>query len=529
MMINKKLQVWLPLLLSGVMILGMYFGFQLQSNMGGNKATSGKNLETVQQVLDLVNLRYVDSLPLDSMETAAINDIVNQLDPHSVYIPPSKLSEVNSTLQGNFSGIGVEYQVINDTVNFVYILPNGPSGKAGLETGDQLLKVDTVNLGGRSLDNFDLRRLLRGKNGSKVALQLLRQGKVVETTVTRGNVPLPSLEAAYMAAPGIGYIRLSKFAETTYREFMDAATDLKKQGMQKMILDLRGNGGGFMDAATNIADELLADGKLLVSTKGNHIKTKEIRSNKEGIFETGPLVILLDEFSASASEVLAGALQDNDRGTIMGRRSFGKGLVQEQYNLGNGGALRLTVARYYTPTGRSIQKPYINGQNEKYEEEVFDRFSDSIKPKYDSTNVKVFTTKKGKKVYDGGGITPDIVVPFDSTLLHLNIGKMLNSDALNNTVFGIFKKEKNHLNQLGSAEKVVSSYSLPDWVWPQLQQAAKADSIAIKPNDTIFRYQTMQRTKALLARYIWRSNGYFQVNNSTDPMFLKAVSFLKGN
>ncbi|TAD93338.1 MAG: PDZ domain-containing protein, partial [Bacteroidetes bacterium] len=270
-MMTKKTQIWLPLLLSMVMAAGMFLGYQLQARMGstGNGSRQGGASQTVQQVLELVNLRYVDSLNLDSIEAAAIEDVVRLLDPHSIYIPPSQLTEVNNVLKGNFSGIGVEYQMINDTVTFVYVMPDGPAGKAGVLAGDQLIQVDTTMVAAQpAITNDALRQLLRGKAGTAVNLKLMRHGKLVNPTIERGTVPMPSLDAAYLAAPQIGYIRLNKFAETTYREFMDAATGLQKQGMTKMILDLRGNGGGFLDAATNIADELLPDGKLIVSTRG---------------------------------------------------------------------------------------------------------------------------------------------------------------------------------------------------------------------------------------------------------------------
>jgi carboxyl-terminal processing protease len=527
-MMTKKMQVWLPLLLSGVMAAGMLLGYQLQQRMGspGPGMRQAGGAQSVQQVMDLVRLRYVDSIGLDSIESAAIEDMVSLLDPHSVYIPPNKLNDVNTALQGNFSGIGVEYQWINDTVTFVYVLPNGPAGKVGVLAGDQLLRVDTTNVSGRPLPNDTLRQLLRGANGTTVQLRLLRKAKIVASTITRGNVPMPSLDAAYMVTPQVGYIRLNKFAETTYREFMDAATDLQKQGMTKMMLDLRGNGGGFLDAATNIADELLPDGKLIVSTRGNHVKTKEIRSTKPGIFETGDLVLLIDEFSASASEVLAGALQDNDRGTIVGRRSFGKGLVQEQYDLKNGGALRLTVARYYTPTNRSIQKPYANGQKENYQSEVFDRFSDTVKPTPDSSNIHLFTTKKGKKLYDGGGITPDVTVPFDSGHFRSNNAALPGSDVLSATAFDVFKAEQTQLQAIPSAQQYNKSFSMPAWVWPTLVQRAQKDSIRLNANDTLLRNKALLQTKALLARYIWRGTGYFTVANTTDPLFNRGLEVL---
>jgi carboxyl-terminal processing protease len=526
---NKKYQVWLPLLLSVVMIVGMLAGYQLEHNLNWKKSGS-RNIypsSSLQQVMDLITYKYVDSLALDSLEADGIEAIVEQLDPHSNYIPPSSLSEVNADLQGNFSGIGVEYQIINDTVNVVYVLEKGPSDRAGIKTGDQILKVDTVNIAGTSKQGGDLRTYLRGKPGSKVNVTILQNGAIKKVEITRGNIPLPSLDASYMAAPGVGYIRLNKFAETTYREFMDAATGLQKQGMTKMILDLRGNGGGLLEQATNIADELLEDGLLMVSTRGNHVKTKQIYSMKPGIFEEGELILLIDEFSASASEVLAAALQDNDRGTIVGRRSFGKGLVQEQYDLDNGGALRLTVARYYTPTGRSIQKPYTNGHREKYREEILARFHHTDTNTADSIHGKSYKTKGGKLLYDAGGITPDVLVPFDSTVYPARIAGIYNSQLLGDFVFTLFKDQRAQMKKYNSAESLLKEYTVSETDWQKLVVEAQKDSLQLQEANAKTKQQVELRMKALLARYVWRNNGYFQLLNSADSTYQKAVDIMK--
>lgn len=524
---NKKLQVWLPLLLSLVMAIGMLAGYQLQQHLNWqNQSSPIYSSSSIQQVMDLVNLKYVDSLNLDSIETDGIETIVDKLDPHSVYIPASALGDVNADLQGNFSGIGVEYQMISDTLNVVYVLERGPSDRAGIQTGDQIIKVDTINIAGNHMRGTDLRSYLRGKPGSKVNVTIIQNGQQKVVEITRGSIPIPSLDAAYIAAPGVGYIRLNKFSETTYREFMDAATGLQAKGMKKMILDLRGNGGGLLEQATNIADELLPDGKLIVSTRGNHVKTREIMSTKPGIFEEGELVLLVDEFSASASEVLAGALQDNDRGTIIGRRTFGKGLVQEQYNLANGGALRLTVARYYTPTGRSIQKPYTNGDNQKYREEILERFHhpDVV---LDTIHSKAFLTKKGKKLYDAGGITPDVIVPFDSTIISGEVAQLYGHNTLNDYVFSIFKQQRNELKKYPSATDLGKQYNFSEAAWTGLVQTAKKDSVQLD-NISIKAKQDIElKMKALLARYIWRNAGYVQVLNSTDSTYHRALQLLQ--
>lgn len=527
---NKKLQVWLPLLLSIVMAIGMLAGYQLEKHMNWrNRNIPAFSSSSVQQVMDLVNLRYVDAVPVDSIETEGIEAIVAKLDPHSAFIPASALGDVNADLIGNFSGIGIEYQMINDTLNVVYVLEGGPSDRAGLKTGDQVIKVDTTSIAGTHMRGADLRSYLRGKAGSKVPITIIQDGRQKQVEIIRGNIPLPSLDAAYIAAPGVGYIKLNKFAETTYREFMDAATGLQEKGMKKLILDLRGNGGGLLDQATNIADELLADGKKIVSTRGLHVKTKEILSTKPGILEDGELVLLIDEFSASASEVLAGALQDNDRGTIIGRRSFGKGLVQEQYNLANGGALRLTVARYYTPTGRSIQKPYTNGDNETYREEIVGRFHNRDTYAPDTLHAKAYFTKKGKKLYEAGGITPDIIVPFDSTTVPKVLAALYNQNILSDYVFTVYKQQQNQLKKFTSPTAISTQYSLPESVWNGLVAVAEADSVQLTGISPRTKADIELRMKALLARYQFRNSGYFQVLNNKDSIYHKALSYITRN
>ncbi|HMP94072.1 MAG TPA: S41 family peptidase, partial [Phnomibacter sp.] len=450
-----------------------------------------------------------------------------KLDPHTTYIPATQLSDVNADIQGSFSGIGVEYQIIQDTMTVVYVLEKGSSEEAGLQAGDQLVSVEGQVIAGKGLGGNELRKLLRGANRSKVNVGVLRQGKPFTFTITRGNVPLPSLDAAYMAAPQTGYIRLNKFSETTYREFMDAATRLEKEGMKKLIMDLRGNGGGLLEAATYIADELLEDGLLIVSTKGANVRNRETRSTKPGIFEKGELVVLIDEFSASASEVLAGAIQDNDRGTIVGRRSFGKGLVQEQFTLSNGAAIRLTVARYFTPTGRSIQKPF-NGNRADYRHEILDRMqpNDSTRPATDSSHIKVFTTRAGKKVYEGGGITPDVVVAPDSITTPRGAWGLYNQNLLAAYSFKLYRQEQPVIRKFAQASQYAEQYKMPANAFSGLVNQAKADSIAVEGNLAAAIQPLETRLKALMARYVWRNDGYYQVLNRQDPVVLKSLEIL---
>jgi carboxyl-terminal processing protease len=526
---KRKVQVWLPLLFGLVMALGLLAGFQLAGSSGrfNPSATSGKR-SGVQEVLDLIQYRYVDSIAVDSIQTAGIEAMLQELDPHSVFISRQQLADVNADLQGGFSGIGVEYQMINDTLNVVYVIENGPSAKAGLKSGDQLIKVYDEVIAGKNLKGNDLRKLLRGNYKTRVSVTYLRNGKLGTVEITRGNVPLPSVDASYMITKTTGYLRLNRFSETTYKEFMEAATQLQQQGMKKLILDLRGNGGGILQEATNIADELLEDGLPIVSTRGQHVKNKAISSNKPGIFEEGPLVVLIDEFSASASEVVAGALQDNDRGTIMGRRSFGKGLVQEQYDLSNGGALRITVARYYTPSGRSIQKPY-NGNRHDYMSEAYERGGapDSADPTATPSR-EVYTTRKGKKVMGGGGITPDVVLASDTSKLPADAATAINNNLIGDVSFLLFKQYEPQIKALGDAANFEKKFVLPSQTWDNYLAAASKDSLSMpRQIPPQVKQVILQRIKANMARYIWRGNGFFTVLNANDNTLKSALEHIE--
>jgi len=522
----KKIQAWLPLLLSVVMVLGMFTGYQLYKEMGGQQQinnggplgflkTSGGN--SLQQVLDLIELKYVDTLETDNLEIAGIEALIANLDPHSQYIPAKKMADVTADLSGNFSGIGVEYQLINDTVVIVAVIDKGPADIAGLKEGDALIAVDDSTIAGVKISPVQLRTLLRGQANSKVNLKVWRSKKLLTKTVQRGNIPQPSVDAYYMMDTATGYIKLNRFAETTYFEFMDAATALQKAGMQKMVLDLRGNGGGMLEEATNIADELLEDGSTIVSMRGKGIKGQIIYSTKPGIFEKGPLIVLIDEQSASASEVLAAALQENDRATIIGRRSFGKGLVQEQYPLANMGALRLTVARYYTPLGRSIQKPYKQNRTD-YQHEVTDRYNNGNSLlQTDTLGKKRFTTRKGKNLYEGGGVTPDYALPLDSMRLTVSLVDIYNSSKLLEETYRMFHRDKNQIVQFKNPLDFFKNYQLNLTDIKHIEQLGQGDSLPVVKLSQDDKRLLEIRVKALIARYYWRSNAFFQLINMSDP------------
>ncbi|MGH2643646.1 MAG: S41 family peptidase, partial [Chitinophagaceae bacterium] len=372
---QKKIKVFYPLLFSLFLAFGIFLGFKLRDLQGNRHAfiLNPERESTIQEILNLTRLKYVDSVNVKSLKNDAIQAILAHLDPHSIYIPPSELEQMNESLEGSFQGIGVEYIMLKDTINITDVIPGGPSALAGLQIGDKFLEINDSVVAGVHISTDRIRNLLRGPNGSKVNISVLRENKVLPFSITRATIPLPSIDAAYMITPDIGYIRINKFASNTYPEFMDAMVKLQKEGLKKLVIDLRQNSGGYLDASVNIADELLSDNKLIVYIQGKNYPRKNYTCGKPGIFEKGPLTILVDGGTASASEILAGAIQDWDRGMIIGRRTFGKGLVQEQYSLDDGGALRLTIARYYIPSGRCIQRPY-NGSRSAYFDDIIERY-----------------------------------------------------------------------------------------------------------------------------------------------------------
>jgi len=528
-MVSKKLQVWLPLMFSVIMIIGMYLGFTLRGNTAGAGFFLKNNgNSSVEEVLNLVRSKYVDDVKLDSLSDLAIDNILSHLDPHSVYIPSKDLQYVNEDLDGKFQGIGVEFQVFYDTVNIVNVIPGGPSEKAGVQVGDKLIKVnDTATLAGVHITSDGIRKYLRGPQSSTVSITVLRNGALKKIVIERGMIPLPSVDAAYIIAPQTGYIRINKFAATTYFEFMDAITKLQKQGMQKLILDLRDNGGGLVDQAANIADEFLDEDKMIVYTQGSKSARYDYKCKKDGVFEKGRLAVLVNESTASASEILSGALQDWDRATIIGRRTFGKGLVQNQFNLSNGGALRLTIARYYTPIGRNIQKPYDKGR-EEYEDELINRFHDGEVLHGDTTkHGPAFKTPGGHIVYGGGGITPDIFVAFDTTLQSKLLSQMFAKGTMSDYIYNYYMQHKAQLQLIKSPDDLYTQFKPGEAEWLQLVAMAHKDSIDISTVAPNIKADILQRLPSLLARQMWRTEGYFEISNQTDSIVKKALEVLK--
>jgi len=527
---SKKLQVLLPVLFAIVMIVGMIIGFQLKEKTMSPMFFSPSSRSSLQELTELIKNRYVDKVSADSINGLVANELLKHLDPHSVFIPSADLSAANEDIMGNFQGIGIEFRQMNDTVNVMNIMPGGPAEKVGLMVGDQLLFVnDSVSIAGKRLDGNAIRRLFRGPADSKVKVKFLRAGKLKEVTITRGNIPVSSVDAAYMIAPKVGFIRLNKFAERTYEEFMTELEKLQKQKMERLILDLRGNTGGLMKEAVDMADEFLEDNKLIVYTEGENTPRTEFTAKRPGLFEKGKLVVLIDESSASASEILAGALQDWDRATIMGRRSFGKGLVQQQFQLSDGSAVRLTVARYFTPLGRNIQKSYADGVD-KYNEELIGRFhqtDSSAKKDSIARTVKKYKTPAGKIVFGGGGITPDTTVLFDSSLYTRPVLQVLMTSTLNDFAYYDFVANSPQYTLYKDPINFNLNFKVSETQWNRFVQYAAKEGLNFSSIDQRSKAFILNRIKALIARQIWRSNGYFVVANDADILVGKAVKLVQ--
>ena len=525
---SKKIQLWLPLLFSITMIAGMYLGFKMRDNMPGKSFFYTEKRRPIQEILDLIQNKYVDDVKMDQLTDTAVQAMLSKLDPHSVFIPADQLQQVNEDLAGKFYGIGIEFNIFDDTLNVVNVLNDGPGFKAGLETGDKFLKIDDSLVAGKKTDGDKYRKLLRGDRGTKVNILVLHGTEQKRVTISRDAIPVSSVDATYMMGNGTGYIRLNKFSSQTYREFMDALTGLKKQGLQKLVLDLRGNGGGILEEATEIADEFLDGDKLITYTEGKHVAKKEYRCRRTGQFEKGALIVLADEGTASASEVLIGALQDWDRATIIGRRTFGKGLVQEQFDLSDKSALRLTIARYYTPIGRSIQRSYANGEKEYYDE-ISKRYHDGETQTADSVkndSTKIYKTKAGKTVYGGGGITPDYFIALDSGFLNANTAKVYSKGIIGGFAYRFYLQNKATLKTFASPADFISRFTFTEANWTQFMNEAMKDSIMLNTISNKGKAILVNQIRQSIARQLWRNEGYFEIMNATDDAMKKAKELL---
>lgn len=517
------------LLLMGI-ALGLYIS---NSDMDGNGINLSRNRQDkLSKVLYLVKNNYVDSLNVDSIEGETVNDLLQRLDPHSLYLPAQQALSINERLEGGFNGIGVEYHLLRDTLFLSYVYPNGPAGLAGLKPGDRVLEVDHQKFTGPRLNNTAVNKAFRGTKGSEVQLAVLPAGasRLKIFNVKRDRVELSSLDAAYMVSPETGYIKISKFASNTDTDFRKALARLKVDGMKKLVLDLRGNGGGYLSTATSLADEFLTKKQLIVYTKGTHEPRTDYFATDSGMFQQGKLAVLIDEYSASASEILAGALQDLDRAVIVGRRSFGKGLVQEQFQFEDGSAVNLTVARYYTPSGRSIQKTYKYGIT-SYRNELAERMrKGELFSAENSLNDSIFKSKStyhtstGRKVFAGGGIMPDVFVPEDTTQKSALINQLSNSRLFTGYVIDHMQAA---LKSYSSADDFVHGYQVSDtelnrfvkYITPAFKQINPQELIAGKN-------QLKNLIKAYAAHFKWGDDAYFKMLNSDDATLKKAIERL---
>lgn len=489
----------------------------------------------LEALLYHISARYVDSVDQNALVEKAIVSMLEDLDPHSIYIPKEELEQTNEPLKGNFEGVGIQFNIVRDTIYVVDAIAGGPSERLGIRAGDRILSIDGDNVAGIGIKNNDVMEHLRGKKGTKVEVSILRQGErePLDFSITRDKIPIFSIEASYMATPTVGYVKVSRFSATTMKELREKMAVLRASGMQDLVLDLQGNGGGYLRTATDMADEFLTDRKLIVYQEGRTTPREDNYATNEGSFEKGRLVLLVDESSASASEIVAGAIQDWDRGLVVGRRTFGKGLVQRPVMLPDGSAVRLTVSRYYTPSGRCIQKPYDKGL-EAYREERAGRLqrgeltsADSI---HNADTLKYFTMNK-RVVYGGGGIMPDVFVPLDTMQSSAYLGQLVRKGILNTVALDFVDKRRNALlQQYPTVARFANEFQVDEVLAEQLFKAAEKEGIA---RDTAGFDQSRilidLRLKALIARDLWDTSAYWETINPSNPVdrsFQKALDVL---
>lgn len=533
---NKKIYIYLPIILSLVFISGMFLGSILSSGGSADKKLFSfgfGDYDKLKDVMNYIEESYVDSVTQDQLTEDAISSLLEKLDPHSVYITAAEFKAANESLEGSFEGIGVEFRIQRDTVTVINVIAGGPAEEKGVLAGDRIVKVDGKNIASVKITNTQVMKLLKGPKETTVVISVYRHGEkeLLDFTITRGVIPTYSMDIAYMITGDIGYIKLNKFSASTYTEFAKGLKELKGKGMTKMILDLRDNGGGYLSPAIKIADEFLPDDKLIVYTKGAHKPKNEDFATEKGDFEKGDVVILIDEFSASASEIVAGAIQDNDRGTIIGRRSFGKGLVQEQIQLFDGSAVRLTVSRYYTPTGRCIQKPYDEG-TEEYYNEFYQRFFDGELESADSIKFAdslKFTTPGGKIVYGGGGIMPDVFVGLGKDDNSKYFNSLFNKGVINQYSFDYADKNRNTLKlKYTDAEDFVKNFMLSETEFNEF--VIYAEKMGVEKDESgIELSKTNIKTylKAYIGRNIYDDAAFYPVLHLADKTVLKALEVLK--
>ena len=511
---------------------GILIGNLLQNNSrpAFNPAGYGKT-NKLTTILQLVDNGYVDSVNTGKIIENTIPEILNELDPHTAYIPARHMQEVQEEMQGNFSGIGVQFSIQEDTVRVIEVISGGPSSKVGIQPGDRIVTVNDSLIAGVEVDNNTVMRLLRGEKNSKVRVGVIRKGtpEELEFEITRDDIPLYSVDVSYLIDEETGFIKVSRFAETTYDEFMQGMQKLKSRGAGKVIVDLRQNPGGSLPTVLNMVDEFLEKGEPILYTEGTHQPKKTYNASARNSFTDVEVYVLIDEFSASASEIFAGAIQDNDRGIVIGRRSFGKGLVQEQIPLMDGSALRLTVARFYTPSGRCIQKSYEEG-NDEYFKDLYSRFSHHEQLIADSIHFNdslKYTTKSGRTVYGGGGIMPDIFVPMDTTGNSEYFNKILRKGLIYSFAYSYADSHREKLSGFTTAgqfdEYLAAQNVLEEFVQYASEKGIPGDKAGIEASEKVLRTQL----KAYIARNIIGEEGFYPIISQIDKTLLKAIEATK--
>lgn len=538
---NRKFKIWIPLLLSLFFIAGMLIGVRLMKfkyiPQNTSKQHSDLNLQSnsrqgrVEEVLRYIDARYVDDVEKDAIVEKAIKNILKELDPHSNYISAKDLKSVNEQLQGNFEGIGVEFVILDDTLQVVSPLAGGPSDKVGIKAGDKIITVKDTTISGISISNKDVIAKLRGAKGSEVDLGIMRGNnpELIPFTVIRDEIPINSVDVSYMVDDNTGYIKINRFSATTYNEFMEAMETMVEDGLQNLILDVRQNPGGYLTEATKILNQIVNErGELLVYTEGRTSTRSTYNTNGPTHHKIENVAIMVDEGSASASEILAGAVQDLDRGTIIGRRTFGKGLVQEQYDLSDGGALRLTVAKYYTPSGRLIQKPYEDAN--AYSNDVNNRFKTGELSNADSISVQdstKFFTASGRIVFGGGGVTPDIFTPLDKVLD--NNFFIQARQHLNTFVYRYVDENRSNLNEF-ELDRFEKEFYVDEDLFLDFLAFAKKEGVKIE--DKLVepcKDDLKLRIKAIIARQLFQNKGFYKIYNSKDDAFNKALKAVRSD
>ena len=540
-----KNKVLLPILLAIVAVAGILTGYTLQLAADDPAAAGGPGTSSVyegqagnapfsklNEVISYVNYYYVDPVDEDAITEAMIPELLSQLDPHTVYIPQEDVEVTNSELEGTFSGIGVQFSIQNDTIMIVDVIAGGPSEKAGLQPGDRIVEVADTSFTGKWINNNKVLKTLRGAKGTRVKLGVRRMGsdELLHYTITRGDIPVNSVDIAYPITPRTGYVKVSQFGANTYNEFRVALTDLRRKGCDSYIIDLRSNSGGYLSAAISMLNEFLPKGQLIVYTEGRNYSREEARATGGGGFTDAPVVVLINEWSASASEIFAGAIQDQDRGWIVGRRSYGKGLVQQQMPLSDGSEIRVTIARYHTPSGRCIQKSYEKGDLDNYESDIETRYEHGEFFHQDSIHLADslrYSTRGGRTVYGGGGIMPDYFVPQDTTGSNAWYRAVSNRSLIYEFAFSYADRNRQRLMRLGDYKSLVN-YLAGTSLTAEFR--AYAAGKGFTATDAQFAESTdalRRNLHACISRNLFGDDGFYPLLNEDDPTVQKALEVIQ--